>query len=283
MRNRNFPVGLTGAVATLLLLSASPFAMAADSEAGKVPNLLGPWQNLNRFRLAQPPGSPKLPTGDLPGYVHLDRGVDKTGQDFSGNFWVGDYTNPLFAPWGAEVMKHNAEEAMKEKDPFWPATFCFPFGPTALLQPQPVIFLQEPDKIVIDYERDHQVRHVYLNVEHSKNPKPSWYGELVGHYEGDVLVVDTIGFNGKAFLDRYGAPYSEQLHLIERYKPSADGRTMQVDVTYDDPKAYKQSWNAVIRYRKGNVLPTEEACAELAQDPVNGGLNPIPVAAKADF
>ena len=282
MLTRRVAVSVTGTLAALLMVSASPFVMAADSAPGKIPNLLGPWQNMNRFRLAPAPSGPK-PIGDLAGYVHVDRGTDAKGQDFSGNYWVGDYKNPLLAPWGAAVMKANAENAIKEKDPFWPATTCYPFGPTALLQPQPVIFLQEPDKIIIDYERDHQVRHVYLNVPHSKNPKPSWYGESVGHYEGDTLIVDTIGFNAKAFLDRYGAPYSEQLHMIERYKVSPDGRNMQVDVTYDDPKAYKQSWDALIRYRKGQVLPTEEACAEAAEDPVTGKLNPIPVAAKPDF
>jgi hypothetical protein len=281
MLSANIPMRIAGALTALLI--ASPLAVAADSANTQIPNLLGPWQNMNRFKLAQDPSGPKLPTGDLAGYVHSDRGVDKNGQDFSGNYYVGDYTSPLFTPWGAGIMKTNAENAMKEKDPFWPATDCYPFGPTALLQPQPVIFLQQPDRIVIDYERDHQVRHVYLNVPHSKTPKPSWYGESVGHYDGDTLVVDTIGFNAKAFLDRYGAPYSEQLHMIERYKLSPDGRNMQVDVTYDDPKAYKQSWNAVIRYRKGNALPTEEVCAESAEDPVNGKLNPIPVAAKSDF
>jgi hypothetical protein len=283
MLARKVAVSVAGAWTVLLMVSASPLAIAADSAPGKIPDLAGPWQNLNRFKLVQAPSGPKIPTGDLAGYVHSDRGVDARGQDFSGNFYVGDYTSPLYTAWGQGIMKHNAEEAMNEKDPFWPATFCYPFGPTALLQPQPVIFLQQPDKVVINYERDHQIRHVFLNVEHSTSPKPSWYGESVGHYEGDTLVVDTIGFNAKAFLDRYGAPYSEQLHMIERYKVSPDGRAMQVDVTYDDPKAYKQSWNAVIRYRKGQVMPTEEACAESAEDPVNGGLNPIPVAAKADF
>lgn len=282
MRARRIATAIAGAVAASFLISA-PLAIAADSDSGKIPNLLGPWNNTNRFKLAPASNGPK-PIGDLAGYKHLDRGVDATGQDFSGNYWVGDYTNSILTAAGAAVMKKNAENAIKEKDPFWPATFCYPFGPTALLQPQPVIFLQEPDKITIIYERDHQVRHVYLNVAHSKNPTPSWYGESVGRYEnGDTLVVDTIGFNAKAFLDRYGAPYSEQLHMIERYKVSPDGKNMQVDVTYDDPKMYKEQWNSVIRYRLGRAFPTEEACAESAEDPVNGKLNPIPVAAKPDF
>lgn len=275
-------MAIAGAAAASILVSA-PLAIAADSDAGKIPNLLGPWNNMNRFKLRPAPTGPK-PIGDLPGYTHVDRGVDKNGQDFSGNYWVGDYTNPILTPAGAAVMKVNAENAEKEHDPFWPATFCYPFGPTMLLQPQPVIFLQQPDKITIIYERDHQVRHVYLNVPHSKNPKPSWYGESVGRYEnGDTLVVDTIRFNAKAFLDRYGAPYSDQLHLIERYKVSPDGNAMQVDVTYDDPKMYKEKWDSMIRYRKGKAFPSEEVCAESAKDPVTGKLNPIPVAAKPDF
>ncbi len=152
-----------------------------------------------------------------------------------------------------------------------------------MLQPEPVVFLQSPDKITIEYQRDHQVRRVYLNVPHSKNPKPSWYGESVGHYEGDTLIVDTIGFNGKAFIDRYGTPYSEQLHMIERYRVNPDGKSMQAEVTYDDPKAYTTQWKALIRYRLGRDLPQEVACAESPVDPVTGKMYEIPIAAKPDF
>ena len=281
MRLHRIAMAIAGAAAATFMVSA-PLAIAA-SDSGKIPNLLGPWNNTNRFRLKPAPTGPK-PIGDLAGYTHVDRGVDANGQDFSGNFWVGDYNNPNLTPAGAAVMKTNAQNAENEKDPFWPATFCYPFGPTDVLQPQPLIFLQEPDKIVMIYERDHQVRHVYLNVPHSQNPKPSWYGESVGHYEnGDTLVVDTVGFNAKAFLDRYGSPYSQQLHMIERYKVNPDGNAMQVDVTYDDPKMYKEKWNSVIGYRKGRAFPTEEVCAESAEDPVTGKMYAIPIAAKPDF
>jgi len=279
---RSVAVNVAGAMAAFYLITASSIVLAADAAPAKIPDLLGPWQNLNRFKLAPAPTGPK-PIGDLAGFVYRARGEDAKGNDTSGNYWVGDYNSPLLSPWGAAIMKKNADLAMQGKDPFWPATFCYPFGPTALLQPQPVIFLQQPNEVTIEYERDHQVRHVYLDVPHSKNPKPSWYGESVGHYEGDTFVVDTIGFNGKAFLDRYGTPYSDQMHIIERYKASPDGRTMQVDVTYDDPKAFNQQWNAVIRYRKGQEMPTEEVCAESAVDPISGKLYPIPVAVKPDF
>ena len=122
-----------------------------------------------------------------------------------------------------------------------------------------------------------------MNVPHSKNPKPSWYGESVGHYEGSTLVVDTIGFNGKSRIDRYGTPYSEQLHMIERYHVSADGKALTADVTYEDPKAFTSKWSAVVTYRRGRALPEEQICAENTNDLFNGTRYPVPVAAKLDF
>ena len=274
--------GMAVGFAVLVLGAAASVSAAAQDKTAGVPNLLGPWQNGNNFKLRPEPTGPK-PIGDLAGYVHIDRGVDANGKDYSGNNWVGDYNSPVLTPWAAAIMKKEADLAIKGTDPFWAATFCYPFGPNALLQPQPVIFMQTPREITIEYERDNQIRHVYLDVPHSKNPKLSWYGESIGHYEGDTLVIDTIGFNGKSFVDRYGTPYSEQLHLIERYRASPDGRTMQAEVTYDDPKAYNAPWKALINYRLGRNLPTEMACAESAVDPVTGKLNAIPIAQKAGF
>jgi hypothetical protein len=270
------------AVALGLCCPAASAAPVSGETSGTVPNLAGPWLNANNFKLIPVPSSPK-PIDDLEGYVHHERGVDANGNDFSTNAYIGDYKNPLLTPWGSATMKKQAEDAILGTDPFWPATFCYPFGPTALLQPEPVALLQQPDKVTIFYQRDHQVRNVYLNVPHSKTVKPSWYGESVGRYEGSTLVVDTIGFNDKTFIDRYGVPFSEQLHMVERYQPSPDGKTMQVEVTYDDPKAYTAQWKALINYRLGRAMPEEVACAESAFDPVTGVLNPIPIAKVPDF
>ena len=270
---------------------APPGARARDNEqtaaangSAAIPDLLGPWNNANGFRLDPAPSGPK-PVGDLAGYVHHERGVDAKGNDFSTNAYIGDYNSPILTPWASAILKKEAEEAIKGNDPFWAATACYPFGPTVILQPEPVIFIQQPDKVTIVYQRDHQVRHIYLNVPHSRAPKPSWYGESVGHYEGDTLVVDTIGFNlnDKTFVDRWGTPHSDELHMVERYKPGADGRTMIAEVSYDDPKAYTSKWTAIIRYRKGGGVPVEVACAESPVDPTTGMPNPIPVAAKPDF
>ena len=89
--------------------------MAADTAPGKIPDLLGPWQNLNRFKLAPAPGAALKPVDDLAGYHHMDRGVDANGQDFSGNWYVGDYTNPILSAAGSAILKKNAEAAEKDR------------------------------------------------------------------------------------------------------------------------------------------------------------------------
>jgi hypothetical protein len=91
--------------------------------------------------------------------------------------------------------------------------------------------------------------------------------ESVGPYEGDTLLIDTVSFNTKSFVDRYGTPYSDHLHLVERYRMSADGKNLIADVTYDDPKAYTTKWSAVSKYHRGRVMPDEVACAESQVDP----------------
>ena len=101
--------------------------------------------------------------------------------------------------------------------------------PAFLLYPaQPVYFIQTPDKVTIIAQMDHQVRHVYLNVPHSEHVKPSWYGESVGHYEGDTLVVDTIGINNQTWVDNFRTPHSEKLHVVERFRTADDGKVLLV-------------------------------------------------------
>jgi hypothetical protein len=271
-------------VATALgvLVLATGTAIAANEE-NSPPNFLGPWQTENNFLLMPAATGPK-PVSSLAGHVHVRRGVDPvTGKDTSGTGYVGDYTNPLLTKWAADKMKPESELAIKGTDPFWAASDCWPFGPNAVLQPQPVIFVRQPNKITIVYERDHQFRQVYMNVPHSKTPKPSWYGESVGHFEGDTLVIDTIGFNGKSRIDRYGTPYSRQLHMIERYHMTPDGKQLIGNITYDDPKAFTSQWSAVVKYRKARALPQEQACAEETVDQFTGKPVPLPIAKKADF
>jgi hypothetical protein len=95
-----------------------------------------------------------------------------------------------------------------------------------------------------------ELRHIYVKVPHSARLTPSGYGEPVRHYEGEELVVDTIGFNAKTLIDNnYSAPHTTQLHAIERFKLSEDGKMLQVNFTVDDP-ALNAPRSAIVRYRR---------------------------------
>ena len=76
------------------------------------------------------------------------------------------------------------------------------------------------------------MRHIYLNVPHSENPKPSWYGKSVGHYEGDALVIDTVGFNDKTFIDNFRTPHSDKLHAIERLRLVEGGKFLKPTLSW---------------------------------------------------
>src|SRR5438046_6423566 len=112
------------------------------------------------------------------------------------------------------------------------------------------------------YSGDAQVRRIYLNVPHSENSKPTWYGESVGHYEGDTLVVDTIGMNDKTFVDNYRTPHTTKLHVVEPWRMVEEGKTLEVTITVADPDAFNEPWSAVRRYRRVQEKMAEEVRAE---------------------
>jgi hypothetical protein len=123
-----------------------------------------------------------------------------------------------------------------------------------------------------------------LNVPHSANPKPSWYGESVGHYEGDTLVVDTIGQNTRTFIDNYRTPHSEKLHVVERYRLLEGGKTLEARVTIEDPAIFIQPVQVLHRWRRMEGTIVESTCAEgEISNPFNQDVEPIPTAEQADF
>src|ERR1051325_3055953 len=92
------------------------------------------------------------------------------------------------------------------------------------------------------------VRHIYLNVLHSKTRKPSWMGESIGWDEGDTLVVDTIGVKTKKVVDRFGTPHSDKLHVVERWRLIEQGLSLRVDVTVEDSDTFYQPWKTYQEY-----------------------------------
>jgi len=201
-------------------------------------------------------------------------------------FLIADLSNPNLKPWVKERMKKDNDEVLSGKVAFTPHSSCSPAGVPAfhLYGFQPMYFIQTPKEVVIIFSGDKQVRHVYLDVPHSKNPKPSWYGESVGHYEGgDTLVVDTIGMNDKTFVDNFRTPHTEKLHVTERIKLAADGRTIEAFVKVDDPDTFNEPLYLIQRWRKVPNPLVETVCAENNEDHFNQGLFPMPRAKKPDF
>jgi len=203
---------------------------------------------------------------------------------------IADLTNPILQPWVVEQMRKANDEVLAGKVGFTARSRCWPHGvPGFLLYPvHPIFFIQTPKAVVMVWGQDFQLRRVYLNVPHSADPKPSWYGESIGHYEnGDTLVVDTVGFNDKTYIDNYRTPHTTKLHVVERFKLVEGGEALEVDVRVEDPGAFTMPWSARQRYRR-DQRPTEVplhemVCAKNNGDHFSQGLHPIPQADKPDF
>jgi hypothetical protein len=152
--------------------------------------------------------------------------------------------------------------------------------------------LQLPDRVIILYTHDQDRREVLLNQSHPAKVTPTIHGVSVGHYEGDTLVVDTVGVKLRkyAMADRFGTPYTEALHIVERYRlidyeaakaaderahkewplvpaypadPNYKGKGLQLEFTVEDPGAFTMPWTGMITYlRAGHISWEERVCAE---------------------
>ena len=202
----------------------------------------------------------------------------------AGDFNVGDHTSPILKPHAAAAVKAFGDRgrAGKVELPAW--SLCWPSGvPLVLNMAEPVQFLQTEGQVTILYQRDMQVRRVYLNQSHPANVTPSWYGHSVGHYEnGDTLVVDTRGQNSKALVDRFGTPRSEAIRVVERYTISPDRRELNVVFTVEDPETFTTPWGGRVTYRPTDDGFGERICAENNKNP-DGGEFPIPIAERTAF
>jgi hypothetical protein len=202
------------------------------------------------------------------------------------DYRIADLSNPILQPWTRDALRQANERALSGAEVNLPKERCWPVGVPgfSILPATPIYFVQTPREVVMIWTQDHQVRHVLLNQNHSAHPKPSWFGESIGHYEGDALVVDTVGIDKRTFVDNYFTPHTDQLHVIERYHLTDEGKTLQVDLRIEDPGAFTTPWTALQRYRRvtQGQMP-ETVCAENNGDHFSHGLDPIPVAKSRDF
>ena len=226
------------------------------------------------------PGGPQPVTYD-PAHRYVPNGSGEQS-----TFRVADVTNTNLTDFAKAELKKSNDLVLSGFAMYARESRCWMTGvPTYLLNPaQPTFILQEPKKITMMWQMDQQVRHIYMDVTHSANPKPSWYGESVGHWEGDTLVVDTIGQNTKTFIDNYRTPHTDKLHVVERFHLIEGGVKLQADITIEDPGALKQPLHVMHQWRKVQGTMIESRCADGEMvNPFGQRAEQIPIAAKTDF
>ncbi len=269
MHNPAFVVGgvAVASVAVISFLTWPEDRPAAMTQVTtNIPDFSGTWTRAgeNPSTFEPPPDGPSAIMTAVPHYGHCIAGTPGGETDFfscpegvsenrESNAWVADYTNPILQPWTREALKKNAdgEEAGIAHMSF--QQNCKPSGvPQILNLRYNVQLLQSADVVMILYENNQQVRRVYMNQAHPKNLKPSWYGHSVGHYEGDMLVVDTVGQLEITELDRFGTLHSDQLHVVERYRVTGPD-SMEVIFTVDDPKAFTMPWRGKGTYDRTHL------------------------------
>jgi hypothetical protein len=250
--------------------AASAISGIPDFEVGEG---LG-WREIGDLLLPPPSG---------PGPVIQD---PKYPFNFRLNYRVADTSNPILQPWAAEQMQKSNAEVLAGAIGFRPRERCLPGGVPEFdfyARVEEYYFLQTPTEVTLLNSGGPEIRHIFLNVPHSANPKISWYGESVGHYEGgDTLVVDTIGLSPKSYVDDFRTPHTDKLHVVERYR-LANPKTLTVTVSVEDPGAFTTPWSGVITYRRDSDPWEEVACSENNIDPNTHELWPIPRAIRADF
>jgi hypothetical protein len=279
--------GKTRVLSLVLLVSLAGTAAAQQATTASPQPVFSPtartaWVGIGIGALLPVPGSPK-PIGQDPAHPYIsndDSGV--TGQQPTQR--ISDISNPNLKQWAKDVMKKDNDEVLAGKFAFTARSSCQPAGVPGfdLLLGGALSILQSPAEVTMIFSGNAEVRHIRLNAAHSANPKSSWYGESVGHYEGDTLVVDTIGLNDKTFLDNYRTPHTDKLHVTERWRLIEEGKKLEILMTIDDPGTFYQPFQALRQYNRVNRAFIEDICSE-------NNINPFgidygtPVASKPDF
>ena len=289
--------------ATVGFVCASIFvgpAIGAES-AASIPDFSGTWRHQS-----------------LPGFEPLASGAtsitNRSRRDGVSNYdqLVGDYTNPILKPEAAAVVKKFGELSLAGITYPSPANQCWPEPVPFIYKNFGMMMLQQPNEITILYDEGPDIRHVRMNQPHPSNLKPSWYGDSVGHYEGETLVIDTVGTKTDrpfAMIDLYGTPYTKALHVVERYRlidydaakeglerdarenrlvpgdidPAHRGKFLQVKFTVEDEGAFTTPWTATITYRPAPGPWQEIVCAENQHEYYYNKDSEVPTAGKPDF
>jgi hypothetical protein len=266
-----------GLLAALLSAAVAP-ALAQQGRPDFSADNAG-WVSAGGEWLALPDSPPPVKQDPAYRYVPNNTSAQPT-------FRIADVNNPNLTQFARDSLKKSNEDVLAGK-PMWSrSSRCWATGvPAFLLTPaQPMFFLQTPKQVTMIAQHDDDVRRIYLDVPHSANPRPSWYGESIGHYEGDTLVIDTIGLNDKTFIDNFRTPHSDKLHVVERLRMVENGKFLQAEVLIDDPAVFIKPLHVTKRSRRVQATLSEWRCADgEMNNPFSAGADPLPVAMKADF
>ncbi len=306
-------IGLLPATATIPAgaQTTAPAAGPADGgtqSAPALPDFSGIWAHLT-WPDVEPPLAGPGPVRNM----SRRNGVSNVYQ------LVGDYTNPILKPHAAQLVKKAGEIALTGVTYPTPSNQCWPGGVPFIFWNIGMQMIQQPDKITILYANDHEVRHVRMNQPHPAQVTSTWYGDSVGHYEGDTLVIDTVGIKVGPFamVDMYGTPHTPALHVVERYRlldyeaakeaeergergnfriPTSDpgfardpnyrGKGLQLEFTVEDEGVFTTPWSAAIIYQRP-LSPLgqwpESVCADNPHEYYAGRDTAVPTANAPDF
>jgi hypothetical protein len=171
----------------------------------------------------------------------------------------GEDDIPL-TPWGAEQLKAAkptfSNDFRETTDPA--VLYADPNGyPRIMMHPMKFKLVLTDDYVYQLFEYNQNWRQIAIDKTHSPEDPPTWYGNAVGKWEGDTLVVDSTGFKESTWLDSRGLPHTDQLHLVERFR--RDGEGLAVEVTFEDPGAFTKPWTAQLKFEHlddGSMIET---------------------------
>ena len=184
--------------------------------------------------------------------------------------WQGPYTPDLtkplghalpFTPYGAQRFKNvvHADD---------PSSYCLPVGPARGIQaPMPFQIVQTPGLVAILFEYQRTFRLIYTDGRKHRQSvdNPEWFGDSIGHWDGDTLVVDTIGISDRTWLDTAGHEHSDQLHLTERFQKT-DANNIKWSVTFEDPKFFTEPFSITLPLKHQDTVIMSYSCEENEKD-----------------
>jgi hypothetical protein len=295
-------------IAAGLLCSIALAGPGSAADNTPVPDFSGTWGR-NTFNTETPDQGP----GPLDNLLRLGKYRGTTLVDGDPVPLVGDYNSPILRPETAAVVKKNGEYSQSGHDVPDPSNQCGAYSTPYLFSiAGGMQFLRHRDELLIMLTQDNQVRHVRLNGSHPRNVKPTPMGDAVAHYEGDTLVIDTVGIKVAPYTvaDRFGTPQSDAMHVVERYRlidakegaaalkkhievngiigpiavdPEAD-KALRVELTVDDPKMFTMPWHANVTYQRVIRGWAEGSCADNNVDMFHlGDTQHQPTAKTPDF